>query len=281
MWKKLSNTQRVILIGIAILVIVEIILWGNVARLKNPLSKFEDAINAGDVKTAVASYGLMQGSAARNQRFEAEKLGLKYAKIRIGEYLQGKSDYDSVSGEVYALKESVLAKDTQIDPHLEKMEARYASESALKAADEARTTGDYETAKEYYARVEDGQPGYEEAQTAIKECEALEDDRARQAVETAMGMIDVNEDIHTYLQAVDYLDEYIRNYSEDNFVSARRVQFLDEYYNIQLQNIDTLLLHKKEKDALDLAKELKELLPDRKEADEYIKKIEADTKKKK
>ena len=44
MWGKMSVTQKVLFIGIIVLVIVDLILWGNVAKLKNPYSRFEDAI---------------------------------------------------------------------------------------------------------------------------------------------------------------------------------------------------------------------------------------------
>jgi hypothetical protein len=113
---------------------------------------------------------------------------------------------------------------------------------------------------------------------AISECEKLQDDRARQAVETAQLMIDVKYDIRTYLNAIQYLDEYIEQYPEDNFVPARRQQFMDQYYNLQLVNVKTLIMNKEPEQALKLAKELKAFLPDRKEAQEYIDTLEEEIK---
>ena len=51
MWGKLSNTQRFILIGVVVLTIVDLIMWANVAKLKNPFSRFEDALNAGKTRS--------------------------------------------------------------------------------------------------------------------------------------------------------------------------------------------------------------------------------------
>ena len=84
MWGKLSNTQRFILIGVVVLTIVDLIMWANVAKLKNPFSRFEDALNAGNAKKAVECYQQMQKPSQKKNRSEAEKLGIKYAKIRVG-----------------------------------------------------------------------------------------------------------------------------------------------------------------------------------------------------
>ena len=89
MWKKFSVTQKVIFIGIIVLIVVDIILWGNVAKLKSPSARFEDAINAGNIASAVASYNEMQGSSQKSNRFNAEKLANKYARIRLADYLAG------------------------------------------------------------------------------------------------------------------------------------------------------------------------------------------------
>ena len=51
MWGKFSNTQKVIMVGIIVLIVVVVVLRINVARLRGPYCQFEDAINAGDVKT--------------------------------------------------------------------------------------------------------------------------------------------------------------------------------------------------------------------------------------
>lgn len=278
MWGKLSNTQRFILIGVIILAIVDLIMWANVAKLRNPFSRYEDALNAGNVKKAVECYQKMQGSSQKKYRSEAEKLGIKFAKIRIGEYLEGKAPYEAVSEDIYAMKDTVLARDQQIGGEIEKMEARYASESAFAAAEEAKAAGDYVGAKKLYEQVESKYPEYEAAKVAISECEKLQDDRARQAVETAQLMIDVKYDIRTYLNAIQYLDEYIEQYPEDNFVPARRQQFMDQYYNLQLVNVKTLIMNKEPEQALKLAKELKAFLPDRKEAQEYIDTLEEEIK---
>lgn len=266
MWGKLSNTQRFIIIGIVILTIVDVIMWANVAKLKNPLSRFEDAINAGNVKKSIECYNEMKGNSQKKNRFEAEKLGIKYAKIRVGEYLEGEASYEAVSEEVYALKDTLLVKDQQIGKEVEKMEDRYASESSFAAGEEAKEAGDYVDAKYYYEQVSDKYPEYEKAQAAIDECEELQEYRARQAVEEALLMINVNYDVRTYLNAINYLDEYIEVHPEDNFVSARKMQFMDEYYNIQVTNVKTLLMNKEPEEALKLAKELKEFLPEREEA---------------
>lgn len=266
MWGKLSNTQRFIIIGIVILTIVDVIMWANVAKLKNPLSRFEDAINAGNVKKSIECYGEMKGNSQRKNRLEAEKMGIKYAKIRVGEYIEGKSPYESVSEEVYALRDTVLAKDQQIGKEVDRMEDRYASETAFAAGEEAKEAGDYVDAKNYYEQVSDKYPEYEKAQAAIDECDELQEFRAREAVEEALLMINVNYDVRTYLNAINYLDEYIEVHPEDNFVSARKMQFMDEYYNIQITNVKTLLINKEPEEALKLAKELKEFLPEREEA---------------
>ena len=279
MWGKLSNTQRFILIGVVVLTIVDLIMWANVAKLKNPFSRFEDALNAGNAKKAVECYQQMQKPSQKKNRSEAEKLGIKYAKIRVGEYLQGKAPYEAVSEDIYAMKDTVLAKDQQIGAEIEKMENRYASESAFAAAEEAKAAGDYMAAKKLYEQVEKQYPEYEASQVAIAECNKLQDDRARQAVEEAQLMIDIKDNIRTYLSAIQYLDEYIQKYPEDNFVPARKQQFMDQYYNLQLTNIDTLIMNKEPETALKLAKELKDFLPERPEAKEYIPRLEEEVEK--
>lgn len=278
MWGKLSNTQRFILIAVVILAIVDVIMWANVAKLKNPYSRFEDALNEGNVKKAVECFADMQSASQKDNRLEAEKLGIKYTKIRVGEYLSGKVPYDTVSEEVYALSEKVLPKDKQMETEIERLEDRHASESAFAAAEEAKEAGNYVEAKNLYSQVKEKYPEYEKSQSAIKECEELQDHRARQVVEEAMLMIDVSYDIRTYLNAIAYLDEYIEKYPEDNFVSARKQQFMDQYYNLQITNVKTLIMNKEPEAALKLAKELKTFLPERKEAQEYITGLEEDLK---
>ena len=77
-----------------------------------------------------------------------------------------------------------------------------------------------------------------------------------------------------YLDAIKLLDDYIAEHPDDNFISARREQFMDEYYNIQLKNIEVLVQMDEKEEALKLAKELKSLNPDRKEAQDYIKELQ-------
>lgn len=273
MWGKLSTTQRVILIGIAVLIVVDIILWGNVAKLKNPVSRFEDAINAGNVTAAVASYKDMQGSTQKTNRFNAEKLAIKYCRIRLGEYVAGEANYDSVSRELYTLQEEVLSKDKQIGGYIETMEAWKASEEAYANGIACKENEEYEEAIEYFEQVSPDYSGYQQAQTEIEDCEKLIEARAGIVIEQALAMINIQEDIRTYLEAVKILDAFMAKHPDDNFVKARREQFLDEYYNIQLKNIETMIINDAEEEALDLAKELKELRPERKEAGEYIDKL--------
>ena len=49
---------------------------------------------------------------------------------------------------------------------------------------------------------------------------------------------------------------------------------MDEYYNIQLKNIEVLVQMDEKEEALKLANELKSLNPDRKEAQDYIKELQ-------
>ena len=90
MWGKFSNTQKVIMVGIIVLIVVVVVLRINVARLRGPYCQFEDAINAGDVKTAIQAYTRMTGS-QKADRVNAEKLAEKYAKIELAGYLCGLS----------------------------------------------------------------------------------------------------------------------------------------------------------------------------------------------
>ena len=76
MWGKFSNTQKVIMVGIIVLIVVVVVLRINVARLRGPYCQFEDAINAGDVKTAIQAYTRMTGS-QKADRVNAEKLAEK------------------------------------------------------------------------------------------------------------------------------------------------------------------------------------------------------------
>lgn len=273
MWKKLSNTQRFIIIGIIVLAIVDIVLWANVAKLRSPFSKFEDALNAGDVKKACANFKNMTGSYSI-KRPEAEKMAVKYAKISISDYLEGKTTYEKAAGEVYALKEDVLSDNKQIDENITKMEDWHSSETAFQAAEEAKALEEYETAILLYQEVGEDYSQYDAAQVAIKECKELQDRRARIVIEEAASMIDVEKDIHTYLDAIRHMDHYIEEHPGDLFVPQRREQFLDEYYNLQLTNIETLKSKKEYDMALEIAKELVILHPTRTEAQDLVKELE-------
>ena len=272
MWRKLSNTQRFILIGMIVLIIVDIVLWANVAKLRSPFSKFEDALNAGNVKKACENYKNMTGSYSI-KRPEAEKMAAKYAKISISDYLEGKATYEKASTEVYALKESVLENDNQIDANIAKMEEWHDSETAFEAAEEAKAMEEYETAILLYESVSENYTKYEAAQNAIKECKELQDNRARIVIEEAAAMINVERDIHTYLDAIRYMDHYIDEHPGDLFVPQKREQFLDEYYNLQLKNIDTLKQKKEYEMALSIAEELVILHPTRTEAKELVEEL--------
>ncbi len=274
MWGKFSNTQKVIMAGILILLIVVLILRMNVARLRGPYCQFEDAINAGDTKTAIQEYAKMNGSTQRKDRQNAEKMAEKYAKIELAGYLTGDSSYETVSATLNELKTNVLKNSKEMDSYLEMMEYWREAEENYRLGNEAREAGLYEEAVVYYEKIPRDYADYDNAQFAIDECKALKEARAKQVIEDAMSMIDINEDIHTYLDAIHFLDDYIAEHPEDNFISARREQFIDEYYNIQLKNIEALLSMEEEKEALKLAKELKKLNPDRKEAQEYIKQLQ-------
>ncbi|MCR4814759.1 MAG: hypothetical protein K5879_08025 [Lachnospiraceae bacterium] len=260
--------------GILILLIVVLILRMNVARLRGPYCQFEDAINAGDTKTAIQAYAKMNGSTQRKDRQNAEKIAEKYAKIELAGYLTGDSSYETVSATLNELKTNVLKNSKEMDGYLEMMEYWREAEENYRLGNEAREAGLYEEAVVYYEKIPRDYADYDNAQFAIDECKALKEARAKQVIEDAMSMIDINEDIHTYLDAIHFLDDYIAEHPEDNFISARREQFIDEYYNIQLKNIETLLSMEEEKEALKLAKELKKLNPDRKEAQEYIKQLQ-------
>ena len=260
--------------GILILLIVVLILRMNVARLRGPYCQFEDAINAGDTKTAIQAYAKMNGSTKRKDRQNAEKMAEKYAKIELAGYLTGDSSYETVSATLNELKTNVLKNSKEMDSYLEMMEYWREAEENYRLGNEAREAGLYEEAVVYYEKIPRDYADYDNAQFAIDECKALKEARAKQVIEDAMSMIDINEDIHTYLDAIHFLDDYIAEHPEDNFISARREQFIDEYYNIQLKNIEALLSMEEEKEALKLAKELKKLNPDRKEAQEYIKQLQ-------
>lgn len=260
--------------GILILLIVVLILRMNVARLRGPYCQFEDAINAGDTKTAIQAYAKMNGSAKRKDRQNAEKMAEKYAKIELAGYLTGDSSYETVSATLNELKTNVLKNSKEMDSYLEMMEYWREAEENYRLGNEAREAGLYEEAIVYYEKIPRDYADYDNAQFAIDECKALKEARAKQVIEDAMSMIDINEDIHTYLDAIHFLDDYIAEHPEDNFISARREQFIDEYYNIQLKNIEALISMEEEKEALKLAKELKKLNPDRKEAQEYIKQLQ-------
>lgn len=273
MWKKFSVTQKVIFIGIIVLIVVDIILWGNVAKLKSPSARFEDAINAGNIASAVASYNEMQGSSQKSNRFNAEKLANKYARIRLADYLAGNANYESVSKDLYELQGSVLKNDKQIGGYIQDMEMWRVSESAYDNGLFAKSEERYEDAIEFFGEVAPDYTYYPEAQAELKECKMLIEERAGRTIEEALAIININEDIRTYLQAVEILDDYIAIHPNDNFVQARREQFLDEYYNIQLKNIKTMLINDAEEEALELAKQLQELRPERTEAGECITEI--------
>lgn len=270
MWKKFSVTQKVVFIGIIVLIVVDIILWGNVAKLKSPSARFEDAINAGNIAAAISSYGEMQGSSQKSNRFNAEKLANKYARIRLADYLAGTANYESVSKDLYALQEGVLKNDKQIGGYIETMEIWHVSEAAYENGVFAQSEERYEDAIEFYGEVDSDYTYYKEAQAGIDECKALIEQRAGATIDEALAIININEDIRTYLQAVEVLDAYIAIHPNDNFVQARREQFLDEYYNIQVKNIKTMIINNAEEEALELAKQLQELRPERKEAGEFI-----------
>lgn len=273
MWGKLSVTQKVIFIGIIVLVVVDLILWGNVSRLKNPYSRFEDAINEGDLKTAISCYQQMQGSNQRKNRFNAEKLAVKFARISTEEYLNGYKTYEEAEPEVREIQEKVVKNDRQVEGYLEKIEFWHASEEALRLGREAKDVEEYEKAIEYFEQVNEKYTGYSEAQELIAECKELHDIRTKKVLDQAAMEVHVDLDVHTYLNAIKILDDYIEKYPNDNFVAAKREQFVNEYYNIQLLNIKMLIDADEKEMALDIARSLEELDPGRKEAKDYIRKL--------
>ena len=273
MWSKFSNTQKVIIIGIVVLLIVVLILRINVARLRGPYCQFEDAMNAGDIKKAVESYGKMTGSNSRTDRFNAEKIGIKYARIELNDYLNGNLTYERVSDELYSLQDTVLKSDKQIGGYVEKMEYWHTAEENYRLGNEAKEAGLYEEAIAYYEQVPEDYTYYKESQVAIEESKELIEARAKKVLEEAANTIDINEDLHTYLDAIKILDDYIVQHPDDNFIPAKREQFMDEYYNIQLKNIKILIEKEEDAMALKIARELKDLNPKRKEASEYIEQL--------
>ena len=237
---KLSNTQKCILAGIGILTVVVIVLWVNVAKLKGPYYRFEDEINAGNMKGAVDCYKEISDSKDVKTRLAAQKLCKQYAKLQINEYLTGKKEYDEICDEVLLLQQNVLNGDKQMEEMIETMNAWREAELLFEEAEEAKAEGDYQRAYELYSQIPEGHVDYERAQTAMKECDDLSEMRGRQAVEEATAMIDISMDIRTYLNAIFYLDDYIKEHPEDNYVPVRRRLLVDEYYNIQLKNIKAL-----------------------------------------
>ena len=274
MWGKLSVTQKVIFIGIIVLVIVDLILWGNVAKLKNPYSRFEDAINESDLTTAISCYQEMTGSNHRKNRFNAEKLAVKYARIETEDYLNGVKPYDIVEPEVRTIQEQVVKNDRQVESYMEKIEMWHESEEALRLGREAKEMEEYEKAIEYFEQVNEKYTGYGEAQDEIQECKELHNLRTKKVLDQAAQAVRIDLDVRSYLNAIQILDDYIAKYPDDNFIAAKREQFVNEYYNIQLINIKTLINNDVKDQALEIAKSLEELDPGRREAREYIRELE-------
>lgn len=267
---KLSNTQKLILAGIGILTVVVIILWVNVAKLKGPYYRFEDAVNAGDMKGAVECYREISASKDVKTRLAAQKLCKQYSKLQINEYLSGKKEYDEICDEIEMLQENVLKGDKQMDEMVEKMNAWRAAELLFEEAEEVKASGDYEAARELYEQIPEGHRDYEKAQVAIKECDELCDARGKWVVGEAAAKINISDDVDTYLEAIAYLDEYMKAYPDDTYVPVRRRLFMDEYYNIQLANIKQLVEAGETGMARSIAEKLVSLCPERDEAKEYM-----------
>ncbi len=267
---KLSNTQKLILAGIGILTVVVIILWVNVAKLKGPYYRFEDAVNAGDMKGAVECYREISASKDVKTRLAAQKLCKQYSKLQINEYLSGKKEYDEICDEIEMLQENVLKGDKQMDEMVEKMNAWRSAELLFEEAEEVKASGDYEAASELYEQIPEGHRDYEKAQVAIKECDELCDARGKWVVGEAAAKINISDDIDTYLEAIAYLDEYMKAYPDDTYVPVRRRLFMDEYYNIQLANIKQLVEAGETGMARSIAEKLVSLCPERDEAKEYM-----------
>ena len=271
---KFSYTQKVIMVGICILIVVVVVLRINVSRLRGPYYQFEDAINAGDVTKACKAYARINGSAKTGERAAAEKMADKYVRIVISDYLTGAINYEKASKEVYEIRDGILKDNAAMDDYISKMEYWHEAEENFRLGIEAKEDGLYEESVKYFSKIPPDYNGYDEALIAIQEVEDLKEARARKVIEDAMNTVDLNDDIHTYLDAIELLDGYIADYPDDNFVSARREQFVDEYYNLQLKNIEALLSAKEDEMALSIAKELKELNPKRKEAQDYIEQLQ-------
>ena len=267
---KLSNTQKLILAGIGILTVVVIILWVNVAKLKGPYYRFEDAVNAGDMKGAVECYREISASKDVKTRLAAQKLCKQYSKLQINEYLSGKKEYDEICDEIEMLQENVLKGDKQMDEMVEKMNAWRSAELLFEEAEEVKASGDYEAARELYEQIPEGHRDYEKAQVAIKECDELCDARGKWVVGEAAAKINISDDVDTYLEAIAYLDEYMKTYPDDTYVPVRRRLFMDEYYNIQLANIKQLVEAGETGMARSIAEKLVSLCPERDEAKEYM-----------
>ena len=267
---KLSNTQKFILAGIGILTVVVIILWANVAKLKGPYYRFEDEVNAGNMKGAVECYREISASKDVKTRLAAQKLCKQYAKLQVSDYINGKKEYDEICDEVEMLQTNVLSGDKQMEELVDKMHAWREAELLFEEAEEVKAEGDYQRAYELYEKIPEDHACYEKAQIAMKECDDLSEMRGIQAVEEATAMINVEMNIGTYLIAIEYLDEYIKEHPEDNYVPVRRRLLVDEYYNVQLKNIKALVEVGEEDMARSIAEELVSLCPDRDEAKEYM-----------
>ena len=105
---------------------------------------------------------------------------------------------------------------------------------------------------------------------AIQECDELCDARGKWVVGEAAAKINISDDIDTYLEAIAYLDEYMKTYPDDTYVPVRRRLFMDEYYNIQLANIKQLVEAGETGMARSIAEKLVSLCPERDEAKEYM-----------
>ena len=267
---KLSNTQKFILAGIGILTVVVIILWANVAKLKGPYYRFEDEVNAGNMKGAVECYREISASNDVKTRLAAQKLCKQYAKLQINEYLNGNKEYDEICDEVFLLQENVLNGDKQMDEMVERMESWRASELLFEQAEELKAAGEYREAAKLYEQIPEDHADYEKARIAINECEELSELHSKQIVDYASTLIDVNDNVYSYLDAIHCLDDYLKENPEDTYVPVWRRHFVDEYYNIQLKNVRALAEAGENAMARSIAEELVSLDPDREEAKEYM-----------
>lgn len=141
---------------------------GTLSWYNRPINRISVAIKSDDVETVSELYGKLNKESDKS-RVRQEMLNLA-EELKDG-YFDGEKAYDEVMDTYGLLEKEILAGDINFKKMKKQVEAVEASREAYAEAEELFEEGDYTGAKEKYMLVIKEDSNYDDARSAIAECE--------------------------------------------------------------------------------------------------------------